>query len=259
MDLTRANFHPMIYYDFRRELTQKQCIDQLTSTFGDEAPSKATVYHWFIEFNRGWSMLTDEFKEGRPKLVIVPQSINAVRELIIQDHHVTYGEIKASLGIIKSPTLTKSPLHTSYPTKPPESKIQVNYLLTKTATAYSDMHSARVRARADNAPIRIRAIPLPSARAPAPIGSRLALHHTSGIESCTEIENGVEIQNYEIRIKSLSGIEIRNSTEPKSKSGDETGIDNQIDQYEMKKRIVFPRGRSREMNTIIVYVYTTTK
>ncbi|GBP92887.1 Venom dipeptidyl peptidase 4 [Eumeta japonica] len=28
------------------KLTQKQCIDQLTSTFGDEAPSKTTAYHW---------------------------------------------------------------------------------------------------------------------------------------------------------------------------------------------------------------------
>jgi hypothetical protein len=35
---------PMIYNDFRRGLTLQQCIDQLTSTFGDEAPSKTTVY-----------------------------------------------------------------------------------------------------------------------------------------------------------------------------------------------------------------------
>lgn len=99
MDLTRENFRAMIYYDFRRGLTQKQCIDQLTSTFGDEAPSKTTVYHWFSEFNRGRSVLTDEVKEGRPKSVVVPQNIDAVRELIMQDRHVTYREIEASLGI----------------------------------------------------------------------------------------------------------------------------------------------------------------
>ncbi|GBP49216.1 Histone-lysine N-methyltransferase SETMAR [Eumeta japonica] len=44
-------------------------------------------------------MLTDEFKEGRPKSVVVPQNIDAVRELMMQDRHVTYREIKASLGI----------------------------------------------------------------------------------------------------------------------------------------------------------------
>ncbi|GBP53966.1 Mariner Mos1 transposase [Eumeta japonica] len=41
----------------------------------------------------------DKFKEGRPKLVVVPQNINAVQELIMQDRHVTHIEIKASLGI----------------------------------------------------------------------------------------------------------------------------------------------------------------
>ncbi|CAK9815952.1 Histone-lysine N-methyltransferase SETMAR [Anthophora plagiata] len=99
MELTRENFRAMIYYDFRRGLSQQQCIDQLISTFGDEAPSKTTVYHWFSEFNRGRHSLTDEFKEGRPKSVVVPQNIDAVRELVMQDRHLTYREIEASLGI----------------------------------------------------------------------------------------------------------------------------------------------------------------
>ncbi|GBP15365.1 hypothetical protein EVAR_80544_1 [Eumeta japonica] len=43
MDLTHENFHAMIYYDFRRGLTQKQCIDRLTSAFENEPPSKITV------------------------------------------------------------------------------------------------------------------------------------------------------------------------------------------------------------------------
>ncbi|GBP34835.1 hypothetical protein EVAR_95939_1 [Eumeta japonica] len=47
MNLTRENVRAMIYFDFQRGLTQKQCIRQLTSTFGDKAPSKPTVYHWF--------------------------------------------------------------------------------------------------------------------------------------------------------------------------------------------------------------------
>ncbi|GBP43498.1 hypothetical protein EVAR_30455_1 [Eumeta japonica] len=44
------------------------------------------------------TLLTDEFREGRPKSVVVPQNPNVVRELIMQDHHVTCREIKASLG-----------------------------------------------------------------------------------------------------------------------------------------------------------------
>ena len=43
MELTRENFCAMINYDFRRRLSRQECIDQLISTFGDEAPSYATV------------------------------------------------------------------------------------------------------------------------------------------------------------------------------------------------------------------------
>ncbi|GBP94419.1 hypothetical protein EVAR_68204_1 [Eumeta japonica] len=44
-------------------------------------------------------MLTDEFKEGRPKAVVILQKIGAVQKLIMRDRHVTYCKIKASLGI----------------------------------------------------------------------------------------------------------------------------------------------------------------
>ena len=43
MILTRENFRAMIYHDFRRGLSRQECIDQLIYTFGDEAPSYATV------------------------------------------------------------------------------------------------------------------------------------------------------------------------------------------------------------------------
>ena len=53
MELTREHFRAMIFYDFRRGLSRQECIDQLTSTFGDEAPSFATVKRWYNEFNAG--------------------------------------------------------------------------------------------------------------------------------------------------------------------------------------------------------------
>ncbi|GAB1860775.1 Histone-lysine N-methyltransferase SETMAR [Camponotus japonicus] len=71
MELNRENFRAMIYYDFRRGLTQQQCADQLALTFGDEAPHRATVFRWFAEFNRGRRSLKEEFREGRPKSVVL--------------------------------------------------------------------------------------------------------------------------------------------------------------------------------------------
>ena len=41
----------------------------------------------------------DEFCEGLPKSVVVSETIDAVRQLISQDRHVTYREIETVLAI----------------------------------------------------------------------------------------------------------------------------------------------------------------
>ena len=51
------------------------------------------------EFNRGRSSFPDEFREGRPKSVVVSETIDAVPQLILQDRHVKYCEIETTLGI----------------------------------------------------------------------------------------------------------------------------------------------------------------
>ena len=60
-------FVRLFFYNFRRGLTQQQSIDELNSIFGNEAPSRTSVYRWCGEFNRGRSSLQDEFRKGRPK------------------------------------------------------------------------------------------------------------------------------------------------------------------------------------------------
>ena len=99
MELNREHFRAIIFYNFRRELTQKQCIDELKSIFGDEAPSRTNVYRWYGEFNWGSNSPQDEFREGRSKSVVVPEIIDVVRQLILHDRHVTYREIGTTLGI----------------------------------------------------------------------------------------------------------------------------------------------------------------
>ena len=48
---------------------------------------------------QGCSTLQDEFREGRPKSVVVPATIDVVRQLTLQDRPVTYREIETTLGI----------------------------------------------------------------------------------------------------------------------------------------------------------------
>ena len=78
MELNREHFSAIIFCNFRRGLTQQQCIDELNSIFDDQVPSWTSVYRWYSEFNRGRSSLQDEFHEDRPKSV-VPEAIGAAR------------------------------------------------------------------------------------------------------------------------------------------------------------------------------------
>ena len=89
MELNRELFRAIIFYNFRSGLTQQQCIDELNSIFEDEAPSSTSIYRWYGEFNRGRSSLQDEFRQGRPKSIVVQEIIDTVRQLILQDPHVT--------------------------------------------------------------------------------------------------------------------------------------------------------------------------
>ena len=72
----------MIFYDYKCNLTPKQCIDQLHLAFGDEASSNKTVYNWFAEFQRGRTFLSDEFHEDRPSMSVFATNVHAVRKII---------------------------------------------------------------------------------------------------------------------------------------------------------------------------------
>ena len=67
MELTREHFRAIIFHNFRRELSQQECIDELKFLYGYEAPSYSTVKNWYNEFNRGRRSIEDEFRESRPK------------------------------------------------------------------------------------------------------------------------------------------------------------------------------------------------
>ena len=99
MDLSRKPFCSIIFYNFRHGLSQHECINEFKSIFGYKAPFYSTAKNWFNEFNCRRRSLKDEVREGRPKTAVASDNIYAVRELIMQDCHVTYRGIEASLGI----------------------------------------------------------------------------------------------------------------------------------------------------------------
>ena len=94
------HFRAIIFYNFRHVLTQQQCIDELNTIFGDEAPSRTSVYRWYGGFNPGCRSLQVKFRGRRLKLVVVPETIDAVRQPILQGRHVIVGVSKHVYDIV---------------------------------------------------------------------------------------------------------------------------------------------------------------
>ena len=67
IELTLEHFRSHLFYNFRRGLSRRECIDVSKSLFGDKSPSCSTVKNCFNEFNCGRRLLKDKVREGRPK------------------------------------------------------------------------------------------------------------------------------------------------------------------------------------------------
>ncbi|CAH2013025.1 unnamed protein product [Acanthoscelides obtectus] len=95
MELNREHFRAIIYYNFQRQLSQQECLAELLSVF-------STISRWYEEFKRGRVSLSDDPRVSAPKTAVTQENVDAVRKLIIEDRHVTYREIEASLKIPKT-------------------------------------------------------------------------------------------------------------------------------------------------------------
>ncbi|CAF1257765.1 unnamed protein product [Rotaria sp. Silwood1] len=99
MNLTIEQIRVMIYYDYKKQLSQDECLESLHKTFGDSCVSRATVYNWFAEFSRGRDHFEDKPCASRPRTAVTPENIEAVRELVNIDPHITCQQIEDTLQI----------------------------------------------------------------------------------------------------------------------------------------------------------------
>lgn len=87
-------------YVFRTfEHSSTICVVYCNSKYSSPSLLQTSVYRWYVELNRGRSSTQDEYCQDRPKSVVVPKTVYAVRELIFKDRHVT------TLGISRTSTL----------------------------------------------------------------------------------------------------------------------------------------------------------
>jgi len=70
-----------------------------TETLGEHAPSYATVKNWVTQFKRGDFSTCDAPCPGRPKTVTIPEIMDQIHELILEDRLILTKSIAEQLGI----------------------------------------------------------------------------------------------------------------------------------------------------------------
>jgi len=71
----------------------------LIETFGEHAPSYATIKNWVAQFKRGDFSTCVAPHPGQPKTVTAPEIIDQVHELILADGRISAKSIAEHLGI----------------------------------------------------------------------------------------------------------------------------------------------------------------
>ena len=99
MELQPTHFRAMIFYDFKSGLTRQQSHIRLKAAFGDEAPSRTTIYDWFAEFRRGRRSLEDNPRSGCPAAATTDFEVAAVQKRVEKDGRVTELQIAEEVGI----------------------------------------------------------------------------------------------------------------------------------------------------------------
>jgi len=87
------------FFFFLQGKAPKESHAILTETFGEHAPSYATIKNQVAQFKCGDFSTCDAPHPGRPKTVTTPEIIDQIHELILEDHRISAKTIAEQLGI----------------------------------------------------------------------------------------------------------------------------------------------------------------
>ena len=82
VDLSRRDFRAMMYYDYCQGTSFQESFQSLKRCFGDQSPSKATVFRWFRQFMSGERTLEGDDRCDRMATTVTPENDSRVESLI---------------------------------------------------------------------------------------------------------------------------------------------------------------------------------
>ena len=93
-------------YDYCQGRSFQECFQSLTHCFGDQSPSKATVFRWFRQFTSGARTLEDDDRCGRMATTVTPEIVSRVESLLKKGPKIIYAAIQ-NIMKISSGSLTR--------------------------------------------------------------------------------------------------------------------------------------------------------
>ena len=82
VDLSRRDFRVMMYYDYCQGKSVQECFQSLQHCFGDQSPSKASIFRWFRQFMSGARTLEDDDRYDGMTTTVTPENVFRVESLM---------------------------------------------------------------------------------------------------------------------------------------------------------------------------------
>nr|XP_060623585.1 histone-lysine N-methyltransferase SETMAR-like isoform X2 [Anolis sagrei ordinatus] len=97
--LTANESREVIKFLFLQGKSAKDIHGDMLQTLGDQCPSYSTVKNWVAKFKTGHVSTNDEKRPGRPRVVVVPEIVDAVHNLILENRLISAKGIADIMGI----------------------------------------------------------------------------------------------------------------------------------------------------------------
>ena len=88
-----------VKFCFRLGKTATEMWKMLQQAFKDECMSRTQYFEWYSHFKTGRTLIDEDPRSGRPSTSTDDVHIDAIRDLILQNRHLTIREIAEDVGI----------------------------------------------------------------------------------------------------------------------------------------------------------------
>jgi transposase len=86
-------------YLFLKGNSAKKIYYDMSVTLGDKCPSYSTVKNWVARCGTGHFSTKDEERSGRPTQVTIPENVDTIHSMILNDRRISTKKIAGTLTI----------------------------------------------------------------------------------------------------------------------------------------------------------------